>query len=520
MGRTVAELMSTNISNAITNLKTWGGLIYNITAFGAIGDGKTDDTIAIQKAINAAESNGGGTVVFPPGTYLAASNINASDNVAIWFMKGAVLVIDAGVTITINGPLIAGVYQIFDGDGTISGNPKLENAYPQWFGATGDGVTDDTAAFRKVFEFACNCRVSVHIPKPEAAYGYITTGGFVITEPIQVTSDQSGTWRMNLADDTEIGIQLKINGGQHGTFIFPFLYGNGKGTAIQLESSSVSHVEWHTITNFNVGFHLKSDTAQCLNNTVVFDFTANVNTGIRVESNNGKTIEGNKFDFNFITECKYGIEIVRNSGSIVYNEINGNTIHATRTNCVCIYGDGLEASQINIRGFVGADNGAAVGGPGTQGGKDNFFDGNNNTFNLYIDHGEVNIKGSQNFVNNVRSQQNSGTTASGIPLATSANSIDTWNGGNPVNTNYTLVEMNLPNGPEGTTVSGYMYHHLCSHGFAKKVEIVYTNTSIPEDFVLVGIDQSYASNKELRIVARYTKEISTPKTIKFLVGFN
>ncbi|MHB8754650.1 MAG: glycosyl hydrolase family 28-related protein [Candidatus Acidiferrales bacterium] len=42
---------------------------YDIRAFGAVGDGKTDDTAAIQEALNAAANNGGGIVYVPKGEY-------------------------------------------------------------------------------------------------------------------------------------------------------------------------------------------------------------------------------------------------------------------------------------------------------------------------------------------------------------------------------------------------------------------------------------------------------------------
>ena len=41
----------------------------SVKDFGAVGDGSNDDTTAIQAAINAVQTAGGGTVFFPPGTY-------------------------------------------------------------------------------------------------------------------------------------------------------------------------------------------------------------------------------------------------------------------------------------------------------------------------------------------------------------------------------------------------------------------------------------------------------------------
>ena len=46
------------------------GGVFSVTAFGATGDGVTDDTTAIQAALDAAETAGGGRIVFPDGKYL------------------------------------------------------------------------------------------------------------------------------------------------------------------------------------------------------------------------------------------------------------------------------------------------------------------------------------------------------------------------------------------------------------------------------------------------------------------
>jgi pectate lyase-like protein len=43
--------------------------VYDVATFGAQGDGTADDSNAIQAAIDAANSRGGGTIVFPAGTF-------------------------------------------------------------------------------------------------------------------------------------------------------------------------------------------------------------------------------------------------------------------------------------------------------------------------------------------------------------------------------------------------------------------------------------------------------------------
>src|SRR5580693_7583562 len=46
---------------------------YDVRAFGAVGDGKTKDTAAFQKALDTCAVNGGGEVLIPAGDYLIGS---------------------------------------------------------------------------------------------------------------------------------------------------------------------------------------------------------------------------------------------------------------------------------------------------------------------------------------------------------------------------------------------------------------------------------------------------------------
>ena len=63
---------------------------YDVRAFGAKGDGKTLDTIAINKTIDAAAAAGGGTVNFPAGTYLSVS-IHLRSNITLQLDQGATI---------------------------------------------------------------------------------------------------------------------------------------------------------------------------------------------------------------------------------------------------------------------------------------------------------------------------------------------------------------------------------------------------------------------------------------------
>src|SRR4051812_30504982 len=47
------------------------GKTFNVRDHGAAGDGKSLDTAAIQKALDTCGNAGGGTVLFPAGTYLS-----------------------------------------------------------------------------------------------------------------------------------------------------------------------------------------------------------------------------------------------------------------------------------------------------------------------------------------------------------------------------------------------------------------------------------------------------------------
>jgi len=80
------------IYTAITQAALAGtSAVFNIRNYGAVGDGKTLDTPAINKAIEACIAAGGGQVLLPPGKYLSGT-VHLKSHVTLFLEAGATLI--------------------------------------------------------------------------------------------------------------------------------------------------------------------------------------------------------------------------------------------------------------------------------------------------------------------------------------------------------------------------------------------------------------------------------------------
>jgi polygalacturonase len=121
---------------------------FNIKNYGAVGDGKTDDAKAIQKAIDACNANGGGRVIVPAGKTYLCSPFDLKSFVELYVESNATLLAnpDEAVytksafrenkgegTIWIGGENLVNV--TIAGNGTIDGNgisfmgAEIEDSY-------------------------------------------------------------------------------------------------------------------------------------------------------------------------------------------------------------------------------------------------------------------------------------------------------------------------------------------------------------------------------------------------------
>ncbi len=86
VGATVSAAQST----APPTSSPMGQGSFNVRHFGATGDGKTLDSPAINRAIEAAAAAGGGTVYFPAGIY-ASYSIRLKSHITLYLDQGAVI---------------------------------------------------------------------------------------------------------------------------------------------------------------------------------------------------------------------------------------------------------------------------------------------------------------------------------------------------------------------------------------------------------------------------------------------
>jgi hypothetical protein len=85
------------------------------------------------------------------GTYSITSNLTIPTNINLHPEQGAIFQIATGITLTVNGDLQAGLYQVFSCSGTgkvVFGSGAVKEVHPEWWGADAGGVADSTAALQ------------------------------------------------------------------------------------------------------------------------------------------------------------------------------------------------------------------------------------------------------------------------------------------------------------------------------------------------------------------------------------
>lgn len=146
-------------------------------------------------------------VNIPTGAYRIADSLTIPKGVTVEFTRGAILDIQMGAIITWNGGIKADAYQqIFSGAVVqsaytrigdtpyvfaLQGSPQIEWASPCWFGAVGDGITDDQNAIHCAIYFGNRAYL------PELTFG---TGRGILLRKSNMSVSGPGTLKALAAD--------------------------------------------------------------------------------------------------------------------------------------------------------------------------------------------------------------------------------------------------------------------------------------------------------------------------------
>lgn len=158
----------------------------SVKDFGGVGDGMADD----RAAIVATQAIGKG-IVFPAGVYRIASNLTISG--PIIFCPGATIKPDAGVVVTIAGPVSADEFKIFDATlGSFS--LTVRRAKLSWFGVSSAATAaDNTTAFNAAHSACPSDGIELHFPS-----GQIHSNSFVVTKGgVILVGHRTTTWLVN-----------------------------------------------------------------------------------------------------------------------------------------------------------------------------------------------------------------------------------------------------------------------------------------------------------------------------------
>ncbi|MFA5340144.1 MAG: right-handed parallel beta-helix repeat-containing protein [Clostridia bacterium] len=283
------------------------------------------------------------TILLRPGTYTISADTDwsAYTNVTFKIVNGAIIS-HGSYTVKIPNP-DAGFYQWLSGSGAVTFAGNVKEVYPQWFGANGDGSTDDTTAINA----ALASYKIVTIPKTAATY--------LVTAPLTPISNQVITIEGEIKTaqpvagafsifDIESKSNVKILG-KGGKITGDGVTQNLRGV-YSLSSSNITVTGMEiTGTDFGIWFRKSTETTATENyihNVLRFG----IQVGYSIDSvYNYFTISKNRFDT--INGTAIWTQYM-DRGVVEGNIINGITFLSGATSGIMVY----EANYVTVSGNV------------------------------------------------------------------------------------------------------------------------------------------------------------------------
>lgn len=259
---------------------------YNVqdAAYGAVGDGVADDTSAIQAALNAANTAGGGTVYLPAGTYYITSTLTVYDKtVVVGEGKGStVLLVDAGISGT--------------GVRTDASSTTSFQGISAYFDATRSG-TPELFTFAGSYASLINSSIGMTSGALEANDNIIHTSGDLLIQNCDLYSNvgATGTGGLNGAYHSSGASRLWVRDSR----IFTTGVGAGGGTIVEvmtLYGVSEAYISGCTFdassitSNLNVHYLRPGVSTVLLINSCIFSPTSGSGTASATAGLSGSTV--------------------------------------------------------------------------------------------------------------------------------------------------------------------------------------------------------------------------------------
>jgi len=314
----------------------------SVKDFGAVGNGATDDTVAIQAAISATVA--GGTLMFPAGNYIITSQLNIANSITI---RGSTQFAAAIIAIGCSGLLISSVSNVQIHNIEIAAAVRHTTTPNAYIGIDVDGSTG-TRPFNHVYR-------DIYIDGFYTAY----RSAWLWSSTFNNFKTNYGAIGINA---TNLSVNNVVSGCSFG--------GTGlAGSRGIILDGSINPTEGWMISdtliyNFEIGIESIAATHVFINNCIL-DF--NINTGILINS-------GVNFGGNWTVRGCYiamsgalGDAAIKSTNSVTNSQNRGNIITGNQlivyAGCVCGKGIWMQGTQaINnaicentIKGFGTSD---------------------------------------------------------------------------------------------------------------------------------------------------------------------